>query len=56
MGEALLTISHLKKQYGDNTVLEDISLTVHRGEALVVVGPSGCGKSTLLRCLLFLEQ
>ena len=55
MGEALLTISHLKKQYGDNTVLEDISLTVHRGEALVVVGPSGCGKSTLLRCINALE-
>ncbi len=34
------------------TVLDDISLTVHRGESFGLVGESGCGKSTLARCLL----
>ena len=45
---ALLSIEHLKKAYGDNVVLEDISLSVKRGEVIVVIGPSGCGKSTFL--------
>ena len=52
---ALLSIEHLKKAYGDNVVLEDISLSVKRGEVIVVIGPSGCGKSTFLRCLNLLE-
>ena len=47
---ALLSIEHLKKAYGDNVVLKDISLSVKRGEVIVVIGPSGCGKSTFLRC------
>ncbi|MBR2836620.1 MAG: amino acid ABC transporter ATP-binding protein [Coriobacteriales bacterium] len=46
----------LVKRFGTNTVLDGIDLTVHRGEAVVVVGPSGCGKSTLLRCIVGLEQ
>jgi len=54
--ETVLTISHLKKQYDDLTVLKDISLTVHEGEVIVIVGPSGCGKSTLLRCINALEE
>ncbi len=52
---ALLSIEHLKKAYGENVVLKDISLTVKRGEVIVVIGPSGCGKSTFLRCLNALE-
>lgn len=52
---ALLSIEHLKKSYGDNVVLEDISLSVKRGEVIVVIGPSGCGKSTFLRCINALE-
>ena len=54
--ETVLTISHLKKQFDDLTVLKDISLTVHEGEVIVIVGPSGCGKSTLLRCINALEE
>ena len=55
MAQPLLTIEHLTKRYDDNLILDDISLTVRRGEVIVVVGPSGCGKSTLLRCINALE-
>lgn len=55
MAEELLKIEHLKKAYGDNVILKDISLTVKKGEVIVVIGPSGCGKSTLLRCINGLE-
>lgn len=55
MAELLLEIEHLTKRYDDNLILDDLSLTVHRGEVIVVVGPSGCGKSTLLRCINALE-
>ncbi|MFV0482162.1 MAG: amino acid ABC transporter ATP-binding protein [Campylobacteraceae bacterium] len=52
----LLEIKHLKKQYGENVILKDISTNVNKGEVLVVIGPSGCGKSTLLRCINGLES
>ncbi len=55
MAETLLSIEHITKSFGDNTVLDDLSLNVHKGEVIVVVGPSGCGKSTLLRCINALE-
>ena len=55
MAEELLQIRHLKKQFGDTVILNDLNLTVHRGEVIVIVGPSGCGKSTLLRCINALE-
>ena len=55
MAESLLTIEHLVKRYGDHVILNDIDLSVKRGEVIVVVGPSGCGKSTLLRCMNALE-
>lgn len=56
LSDTVLEIKHLVKRFGDQTVLKDISLTVHEGEVIVVVGPSGCGKSTLLRCINALEE
>ena len=56
MSDTVLEIKHLVKRFGDQTVLKDISLSVHEGEVIVVVGPSGCGKSTLLRCINALEE
>ncbi|SHJ20681.1 polar amino acid transport system ATP-binding protein [Propionispora hippei DSM 15287] len=53
--EVLLEIEELRKEYDGTTVLDGISLTVHKGEVVVILGPSGCGKSTLLRCLNGLE-
>ncbi|MDO5831761.1 MAG: amino acid ABC transporter ATP-binding protein [Methanobrevibacter sp.] len=53
---SLLEIKNLKKSFGDNVVLKDISLNVDRGEVLSIIGPSGSGKSTLLRCITGLEE
>ena len=55
MAEELLKIEHLTKKYEETSILDDINLTVHKGEVIVVVGTSGCGKSTLLRCMNALE-
>ncbi len=52
----LLEVKNLIKRFSDNTVLDDISLTVQKGEVVVILGPSGCGKSTLLRCINALED
>ena len=56
MAAEILSISHLMKRFGDQTVLKDISLGVREGEVIVVIGPSGCGKSTFLRCINALEE
>ena len=53
---SLLEIKNLKKSFGDNVVLKDISLKVDKGEVLSIIGPSGSGKSTLLRCITGLEE
>ena len=46
---------HLWKEYGDNVVLENISVAVKAGEFITVVGTSGCGKTTFLKMLLGIE-
>ena len=55
MADTVLTINNIKKSYGDNLILNGLSLDVHKGEVIVIIGPSGCGKSTLLRCINALE-
>ena len=52
---AILSVEHLKKSFGENHVLKDISFELNEGEALSIIGPSGSGKSTLLRCITQLE-
>ncbi len=49
-------MSGLAKRFGQNEVLRGVSLTVQRGETVVVIGPSGSGKTTLLRCINMLED
>lgn len=51
----LLEINHLKKYFGEQEVLKDISMSVEEGEVVSIIGPSGSGKSTLLRCATMLE-
>ena len=51
----MLSVKHLKKSFGENTVLKDISFEVKAGDIIAIVGPSGSGKSTLLRCLNMIE-
>ena len=55
MTETILEIKNLKKAYGENEVLKDISLTVHKGEVISIIGSSGSGKSTFLRSINLLE-
>lgn len=51
-----LAISHVTKRYGQMVALDDISLTINRGELICFLGPSGCGKTTLLRVIAGLEE
>ncbi len=53
---SVVTISHLKKSFGTHTVLKDITLTLTKGENLVVLGESGSGKSVMIKCLVGLEE
>lgn len=52
----MIEVSHVKKSFGGNCVINDVSLTMNKGDVVVILGPSGSGKTTFLRCLNFLEK
>ena len=54
--QTMIEIQQLKKAFGDNVILENISEKVNKGQVICVIGPSGAGKSTFLRCLNLLEK
>jgi len=48
----IVEVSNLVRKFGDRSVIDNLSFTIHRGETLVIMGGSGCGKSTLLRHII----
>ena len=51
----MIEVKGLCKKFGKVTVLDELNITINKGDKMVLVGPSGCGKSTFLRCLNQLE-
>lgn len=52
----VLEIKNMVKQFGEQTILNDITIDIKRGEKIAIIGPSGSGKSTFLRCLNCIED
>ncbi len=54
--DIVINIEHLKKSFDDLHILQDINLTLFRGENLAILGKSGSGKSVLIKCLVKLIE
>ncbi len=50
-GEPLVELKGISKAFGQNVILDNVDLTIYKGDALVIIGPSGTGKSTILRII-----
>ena len=48
---SIITVEHVSHAFGDKTVLQDINLSIAKGEFVTILGPSGCGKTTLMRLI-----
>jgi putative ABC transport system ATP-binding protein len=55
-GPPVVRLDGVRKEYGDTTALDGVSLEIRAGEAVAVMGPSGCGKSTLLNIVAGLDR
>jgi phospholipid/cholesterol/gamma-HCH transport system ATP-binding protein len=55
-GNVVIKMEHLKKSFGNNTVLRDINLVINKGENLAILGQSGTGKSVLIKCIVGLVE
>jgi phospholipid/cholesterol/gamma-HCH transport system ATP-binding protein len=54
--DGLIVLKNLTKRFGNNVVLDDISLAIEKGKTTVIIGPSGCGKSVLLKHMVVLMR
>ena len=53
-GNSIIVLKNITKKFGDNVVLDNVSLTIEKGKTTVVIGPSGCGKTVLIKHLIML--
>lgn len=56
MTTATLSVQNIRKSFGSNEVLKDVSFDAYEGDVVSIIGSSGSGKSTLLRCINYLEK
>jgi polar amino acid transport system ATP-binding protein len=56
MSDLIIETVNVSKKFGDDLVIDDVTLQVERGQTVCLMGPSGAGKTTLLRCLNHLEK
>ena len=53
---SMVEITHLEKRFGAEIAVDNVNLSVAKGEFVTLLGPSGCGKTTTLRCIAGLEK
>lgn len=53
-GDGVIALKNIVKKFGDNVVLDNVSLTIEKGKTTVIIGPSGCGKTVLIKHLILL--
>jgi phospholipid/cholesterol/gamma-HCH transport system ATP-binding protein len=53
-GEGIIVLKNITKKFGNNVVLDNVSLAIEKGKTTVVIGPSGCGKTVLIKHLILL--
>ncbi len=53
-GDGVIVLKNITKKFGDNVVLDNVSLAIEKGKTTVVIGPSGCGKTILIKHLILL--
>ncbi|MDM5333054.1 amino acid ABC transporter ATP-binding protein [Ureibacillus composti] len=52
----MIELKNIRKSFGKDVIIKDISMQVEKGDVISILGPSGSGKTTLLRCINFLEK
>ncbi|MHC4498695.1 MAG: ABC transporter ATP-binding protein, partial [Planctomycetota bacterium] len=53
-GDGIIVLKNITKRFGDNVVLDNVSVAIEEGKTTVVIGPSGCGKTVLIKHLILL--